>query len=372
MELPKKTALYEEHLALCGRMIEFAGYLLPVQYDGIGPIKEHEAVRESCGIFDIDHMAKVLVTGEEVLPFLQNTLSRDIKKIQPNGALYAMMLNEDGGVIDDIFVYKVNDGYMLILNADNHKKDVDWIFEQSLFYDVLIMDMSDDLYMIAVQGPKSTEILSKVMDTDDLDLGTVEFHTLSIGHIDGVEVLFAATGYTGEYGFELFFEKGKAVDIWRKILNVSKGEVTPCGLAARDSLRFEACMPLYGHELSENINPLTAGLSFSIDLGKNKFIGKEPLLKLKKDGVKQKLVGIEMVDTAVPRADYEVYADNKKIGWVTSGMKSPTLGKFLAMAIIDSEYSNIGAEVQIKVRDSFKAAKVVKKPFYTPTYRKNK
>jgi len=368
MELLKKTALYQEHIALSGRMVEFAGHLLPVQYDNIGPLAEHKAVRERAGIFDIDHMAKVMVTGPEVVNFLQNTLSRNIKNLEENGATYAMMLNEEGGVIDDIFVYKVNDGYLLVLNAENHKSDLDHLFEQSLFFDVLIMDMSEDLYMLAVQGPKATEILNTLVD--DIDLNDIAYHTLGVGHMFGTEVLFAATGYTGEYGFELFFDHQKAIDIWRAILDAGGNDIEPCGLAARDSLRFEACMPLYGHELSEQIDPLTAGLSFAVDFGKSKFIGKEPLLKLKQLGTAKKLVGIKMTDTAVPRAGYQLFDGDKLIGEVTTGMKSPTLNEFLAMALVDAEYAKIGTEIELKVRDSLKRAVVVKKPFYIPAYRR--
>jgi len=368
MTEPKKTALYDEHIALSGRMVEFAGYMLPVQYDGIGPIAEHMAVRHSAGVFDIDHMGKIMITGPEVVQFLQNTLSVNIKNLAENRAAYAIMLNEEGGVIDDVMVYKVNDGYMLIVNAGNHTKDIDWLFEQSLFYDVLIMDMSEDLYLLAIQGPKSTEILNKI--TDDIDLEDVTYHTLAIGHIDGIEVLFAAVGYTGEYGFEIYFDSKYAIKIWKMILEAGGDDIKPCGLAARDSLRFEAAMSLYGHELSENIDPLTAGLSFAVDFGKSKFIGKEPLLKLKNNGVDKKIVGLEMIDKAVPRKGYEIFANGNNIGYTTSGMKSPTLNKFLALAIIDIKYTETDTVVQVKIRDAFKNAKVVSKPFYIPAYRR--
>ena len=362
-----KTRLYDKHVALGGRMIEFAGWMLPVQYP-TGPLAEHHAVRTAAGLFDIDHMGQFMVRGPDALPYLQRVMTWDVSTLQPDDAHYSLMCYEDGTVVDDVFIYRRDDDYMVVVNAANRKKDLRWMVQQARGFEVTITDVSDETYMLALQGPKAEAILQKLTD---IDLSAVPRFTSKAGIVAGIFTLIGRTGYTGEDGFELFFSADQAERMWDAILDAGKEDgLLPCGLAARDSLRFEACFPLYGHEIHAEIDPISARLGYFVRTDKGPFLGRNALLKIRLEGPKQKLVGLEMVDRGVPREGYPVLVDGKPRGHVTTGMKSPTLNKFLALAYVPTEYSKIGTEVDVLIHGKPKKAVVVKTPFYVPVYRR--
>jgi aminomethyltransferase len=346
-------------------MVEFAGYELPVQYP-TGPTVEHHAVRTAAGLFDIDHMGQFELAGPDVETFLQSIQVWDVSRMVEGEAHYSLLCYEDGSVVDDIFLYKLHGRWLVIVNASNRAKDWAWIEHHLDRYDVALIERSDDLAMLALQGPKAEQILQK-LTTYPLD--TVATRTAIETQIAGMHVIAGRTGYTGEDGFELYAPIHQVVDFWHRLLEAGKEDgLLPCGLAARDSLRFEACMPLYGHELSPQINPVEARLSWTISWRKS-FIGRNALLKTKLEKADRLLVGLEMVDKAVPREHYDVAVDGKVVGHVTSGMKSPTLDKFLAMAYVPAEYSAVGTRLDVIVRGQPKQAVVVKRPFYKPQYK---
>ncbi|GIV67508.1 glycine cleavage system aminomethyltransferase GcvT [Caldilinea sp.] len=361
----QRTPLYEIHVALGGRMVEFAGFELPVQYP-TGPTAEHHAVRAAAGLFDIDHMGQFELAGPDVVEFLQQIQVWDVEQMAEGDAHYSLLCYEDGTVVDDIFLYRLSGRWLMVVNAANRAKDWAWIEHHLGRYDVALIERSDDLAMLALQGPKAEQILQKLTD---YPLHTVATRTAIETQIGGLHVIAGRTGYTGEDGFELYAPVDRVIDFWNQLLEAGKEEgLLPCGLAARDSLRFEACLPLYGHELSAKINPLEARLGWTISWSKP-FIGRDALLKVRLEKPERLLVGLEMIDKAVPREGYPVAVDGKVIGHVTSGMKSPTLGKFLAMAYVPAEHSAIGAKVDVIVRGEPKQAVVVKRPFYKPRYK---
>jgi len=364
----QRTRLYGEHLALGARMVEFAGWELPVHYEATGALKEHRAVREAAGLFDIDHMGQISVTGPDAGAFLNEILTADIGVMPEWGTQYAMLPYEDGGLVDDVMVYRLPEAWWVIVNAANRGKDLDWLNAHADAYDVAVEDISDETYMLALQGPKARVILQKLIR---LDLSALPYHTAARAEVAGVPMLIAAVGYTGEYGYELYFPAEQAVRAWRALLEAGRSEgLLPCGLAARDSLRFEAALPLYGHELGPNIDPFTAGLGVFVQFDHRAFIGHDALLKIKLEGPAKKLVGFEMVEPAVPRAGYPVLIDGQEVGTVTTGMKAPTLDKFLGMALVPTQYAAPGTEIEIVVRDKPKKAVIVKRPFYRPAYRR--
>ena len=361
----QRTPLYETHVAMGGRMVEFAGYELPVQYP-TGPTAEHHAVRTAAGLFDIDHMGQFELAGPDADACLQQLQVWDIRSMQLGDAHYSLLCYDDGSVVDDIFLYKLSGRWLVIVNAANRAKDWAWIEHHLLGYDTALIDRSDELAMLALQGPKAEQILQRLTD---YPLHTVATRTAIETEIGGQRVIAGRTGYTGEDGFELYVPTEGVTDFWKLLLETGKDDgLLACGLAARDSLRFEACMPLYGHELSPTINPLEARLGWTIAWDKP-FIGRAALLKVKLEGPARLLVGLEMVEKAVPREHYDVAVDGKVIGYVTSGMKSPTLDKFLAMAYVPTEYSALGTKLDIIVRGQPKQAVVVKRPFYKPKYK---
>ncbi|MHB9130197.1 MAG: glycine cleavage system aminomethyltransferase GcvT [Armatimonadota bacterium] len=364
----RRTNLYDEHVALGGRMVPFAGWELPVQYDATGPTVEHHAVRNAAGLFDIDHMGQIRVSGPDADAFLNSVQTIEVTTVDLWGAHYSLLPYADGGLVDDIFLYRLSGEWWVVVNAANRAKDVTWLRAHAGGYEVLIEDISDETYMLALQGPKAQVILQKLTD---IDLRTLAFHTCTWAEVAGSHALIGATGYTGEYGYELFFPADKAVEIWRQLLETGKAEgLLPAGLAARDSLRFEAALPLYGHEIGPDIDPYTAGLGSFVKYDHRNFVGRDALLKSKLEGSVHKLVGFEMIESAVPRDHYPVLIGNQQVGWVTTGMKSPTTGKFQGMAIVPAQYAAPGTEIAIEVRGVPKRAQVVKRPFYTPAYRR--
>ncbi|NOZ71170.1 MAG: glycine cleavage system aminomethyltransferase GcvT [Chloroflexi bacterium] len=363
----QRTALYERHVAMGGRMVPFAGYELPVQYP-TGPLAEHQAVRTAAGLFDIDHMGQFTLKGPDAELFLQYVQPRDVSQMRVWDAEYSFLCYSDGTFVDDIFLYRLPDEWMIIVNAANRAKDLFWLDTHIAQFECDLVDISDPTFMLAIQGPKAQAILQKLTD---LDLSKVAFHTAARAKVAGIDTLIGATGYTGEYGYEMFFPEEKAVAMWESLLEAGKPEgLLACGLAARDSLRFEACLPLYGHEISATTEPVGARLSWVCDWDKGPWIGREAVLKNKLEKQGRWLVGLEMIDRGVPREHYEVAVGDKVIGWVTTGMKSPTLDKFLALAYVPSPYNKLGTELNILIRNKPKRAKVVKRPFYLPAYRR--
>jgi aminomethyltransferase len=362
----QRTALYNNHVSLGGRMVDFAGWELPVQYP-TGPTTEHHAVRNAAGLFDIDHMGQIEVRGPDAEPFLQKIQTWDVSRMALNEAHYGLLTYADGTLVDDIFIYRLADRWLVIVNAGNRDKDMAWMAAHTQGYDVSLLDMSDELYMMALQGPKAEAILQPLVNHDLKELAAR--FALEASILDSPSVI-GRTGYTGEDGFEIYVPAEAAIEIWNALLDTGKDDgLLPCGLAARDSLRFEAAMPLYGHEIDATVNPLEARLGWTISWDKE-FIGREALLKTKLELPQRLLVGFEMLDRAVPREHYPIAVHNEIAGHVTTGMKSPTLDKFLGMGYVPREHSAVGSEIEIIVRDVPKRAKIVKRPFYSPRYKR--
>ncbi len=362
---PLKTPLYDSHVEMGGRMVEFAGYLLPVQYP-TGPTLEHAAVRNAAGLFDIDHMGQFELTGPDADLFLQYIQVWDIDQMRVLDAHYSLLLYSDGTVVDDIFLYRLPERWFIAVNASNRAKDFAWLEANALGFDVTLRDISDETCMLALQGPSAETILQRLTPAD---LSVIAARTAVETTLDGVPALFGRTGYTGEDGFELYFPAANAVDVWNAILVAGKDDgLLACGLAARDSLRFEACLPLYGHEIDATTYALEARMNWTIAWNKE-FVGRDALLKMKLEGAPRLLVGFEMVEKAVAREHYHVASAGVEAGYVTSGMKSPTLDKFLGMAYVPAALSKIGTEIEILVRGQPKKAVIVKRPFYKPRYK---
>jgi aminomethyltransferase len=364
----KRTPLYDAHMRLGARMVDFAGWEMPIQYEGISV--EHEAVRTCAGMFDVSHMGEVEFTGSDALEYLQNLVTNDVSSINDNQMLYTFMCYPNGGVVDDIIVYRrKEDSYMAIINASNIDKDIDWMREQVGSYDVEIKDRSGELSLIALQGPKAEEILGGLVDVDLKGIGFFQFS--EDVKCASKTCVISRSGYTGEDGFEICLRNEDALFVWEKLMEIGteKG-LKPCGLGARDTLRFEANLPLYGNELSERITPLEAGFGMFVKLDKGGFIGRDALKRQKEEGLTRKIVGFEMVENGIPRHGYDVLSDGKVIGFVTTGYNSPTLKKNIGLAMVDIQHSALGSEICIQVRKKVLQAKVIKRRFYTKSYKK--
>ncbi|NLY76688.1 MAG: glycine cleavage system aminomethyltransferase GcvT [Tissierellia bacterium] len=358
----KKTPLYDEHVKLGGKIVDYAGWFLPVQYEGL--IKEHEAVRNDAGLFDVSHMGQIMVKGKDALDFLQYLLTNDISKMTDNQTMYALLCYPDGGVVDDLLVYKYGpEEYLLVVNAANTEKDFKWMIDNKKDFNIILENISDQIGLVALQGPKAEKILQKLTD---YDLSSIKpFHFKRDIEVAGVSCKVSRTGYTGEDGFEIYSSPEDIVTVWNKLLEVGKEDgLKPAGLGARDTLRFEATMPLYGQEISEDVTPLEGGLKFAVKLDKEAdFIGKEALKKQWEEGLKRKIVGFELLGRGIPREGYEVYKDGKKIGYVTTGYLSPTLKKNIGNALIDSSEADLGNEIDIMIRNKPVKAKIISRRF---------
>jgi aminomethyltransferase len=375
----KRTPLYESHVALDARRVEFGGWEMPVQYSSL--IEEHHATRTAAGLFDISHMGRFLVIGPDSLSFLQYLTTYDVSRIEMNMSGYSLMCTPTGGVVDDVFIYNLPNAYMVVVNAANRQKDWDWVLKQSYQFNVKMIDYSDYWAMIALQGPQAEAILQHCdiateddSDTSDtLPCAELTFHGVTQCALFGVpETLISRTGYTGEDGFEIFFNAKHAEKVWSSLLSAGKEYgLKPCGLGARDSLRFEACLPLYGHELSEEIHPFEARLGWVIGLDKDHFIGRDALTKIHREGSKRRLVGFEVTGGGVARSEYPILdLDGNTIGVVTSGMPSPTLQRHLGLGFVPMEMSQPGTEIEIQIRKRTARARIVRTPFYKPRYKK--
>ncbi len=365
--MTKQTELYARHVERDARMVEYAGYWLPVQYP-TGPKEEHLRVRQAAGLFDIDHMGQVRVSGPDALAFLQRIMTADVSRFRVGRANYSPMCYADGTVVDDTFIYRLPDSYFVAINASNNAKDTRWMKAHHGGLDVTIENVSEETYMLALQGPLSEQILQPICAAD---LTAMKYHSAVQTTVADVPTFVGRTGYTGEDGFELYFPAEEAVKIWDRLLEIGEPQgLIPCGLAARDSLRLEACMPLYGQEISASRTPLEAGLGWAVALHKEGFIGREALLKAQLEGPTEHLIAFVMADRGVPRHEYAVASDGEVIGEVTSGIYAPTLDAFVGMAYVPADYAEPETEIDILIRDKPRRAKVVKKPFYVPAYRR--
>lgn len=358
--MPLRTPLYESHLKYGGRIVEFAGWELPVQYEGI--IAEHRAVRETAGLFDVSHMGEITFKGSNAENQLQYLLTNDFSKMQPGDIHYSPMCYEHGGTVDDVLVYKLaQDDFLVVVNASNKDKDYSWMIENNK-YTADIEDVSDCYAQLALQGPKAEEILSKVVNKAVIPQ---RYYTFAVVTLFDRRCILSRTGYTGEDGFEIYLNPADAPLLWETLME--EGEdlgLSPAGLGARDTLRLEAAMPLYGHELTEDISPLEAGLGRFVKLEKPDFIGKAALTAQKAAGLARKRCGLEILDKGIARDGALVLLDGKQIGVVTSGTKAPWLDRTIAMAIVDSQYTAPGTEVTVDVRGRALKASVIKLPFY--------
>ncbi len=364
MENIKRTCLYDRHTALGAQMSPFGGFDMPIQYRGI--VEEHNAVRHNVGVFDVSHMGEVTVTGPEAEKYVNHIFTNDITDAPCGKCYYGMMLHPDGGTVDDLLVYKRGENdFFLVINASNIDKDVAWITKNAEGYDVIIENLSDTLGEIAIQGPESEKTVENVLGIACSDL---EFYTFKNSEFESEPILISRTGYTGEDGFEIYGSHETIVSIWDKLILAG---VEPCGLGCRDTLRFEVGLPLYGDELADDISPIEAGLGIFVKTDKPEFIGRDAVMKLKADGVKRKLVGLELNDRAIPRHGYEVLTpDDEVIGTVTTGYHAISVDKSIAMALIDARFAALDTPLKVRIRRKTFPCTVVKKKFYKKSYKK--
>lgn len=362
----KKTCLYDSHVALGAKMSPFAGFIMPIQYTNI--TDEHNAVRHKVGMFDVSHMGEVFISGPDAEKYVNHIFTNDIRGFEPGKVLYGMMLHPTGGVVDDLLVYREfePDHFLLVINAANIDKDYAWMLSQAEGYDVKIDNQSPVWGQIAVQGPESEKIVTEVLGLGKA--ADLSFYTYYEAEWKGARMIVSRTGYTGEDGFELYTDIEGTKEIWKILLDAG---VVPCGLGCRDTLRFEAGLPLYGDELSDDITPVEAGLGMFCKLDKEEFIGKDALVQQKAEGPKKKLVGIELQDKAIPRATYPVETEaGEQIGVVTTGYHSISLDKSICFALVDAAYAPLGTKVMIRIRKKVFPGIVIKKRFYQTNYKK--
>lgn len=363
----KRTCLYDKHVALGAKMSPFAGFDMPIQYTNI--TDEHNAVRHAAGMFDVSHMGEVFISGPDAMKFVNHIFTNDITPMEPGQILYGMMLYPDGGTVDDLLVYREfeADHYLLVVNAANIDKDYAWMVENSKGFDVVIDNQSDNWGQIAVQGPEAEKYVVETLGYKEAaDLGFYTYAELKSA--DGARLIISRTGYTGEDGFEIYGSMDNICKYWDILREAG---VVPCGLGCRDTLRFEAGLPLYGDELSPEISPVMAGLGMFCKLDKEEFIGKEALVEQKAGAVERKIVGIEIADKAIPRASYPVETeDGEEVGVVTTGYHSISLDKSICFALVKKEYAALGTKLCIRIRKKVFPGIVVKKRFYQTNYKK--
>ena len=355
----KRTCLYDKHVALGALISPFGGFDMPIQYSNI--TDEHQAVRQHCGVFDVSHMGEVLVSGTDAERYVNHIFTNNVEGLAVGKILYGMMCYENGGVVDDLLVYKMaDDRFFLVINAANIDKDWAWIQQQAEGFNVILDNQSDYYGQLAVQGPEAERIMEEILNLPCSELTFYTFKTMG-------DVIVSRTGYTGEDGFEIYATPDYINQCWDKLMAAG---VTPCGLGCRDTLRFEVGLPLYGDELSAEITPIMAGLGMFVKLDKEEFVGRDALAKQKAEGVAQKLVGIELQDKAIPRHGYTVMKDGQPIGTVTTGYHTISTDKSVCMALIDSQYAPLGTELEVQIRKKVFPGTVVKKRFYDKHYKK--
>ena len=358
----KSTALEQKHIELGAKMAEFAGYNMPIVYSSIK--EEHDAVRTGVGVFDVSHMGEFFVEGPEARKLIQYITSNDANKIIPGQAQYSCLPNEEGGIVDDLIIYCFNDEkFLLVVNASNMKKDWNWISSHNNF-DATLRDVSSDYTLLAIQGPKAAEAMQGLTE---VSLSQQKYYTFSEGNFGSAkDAIISATGYTGSGGFEIYIKNEYAQAVWEEVLETGKTfNITPVGLAARDTLRLEMGYCLYGNDINDSTSPLEAGLGWITKLNTDNFVGKDKVQKVKEAGIKRRLIGFEMIERGIPRHDYLIVDSNdNEIGIVTSGTQSPSLGKAIGMGYVDIAYKAPDSEIFIQVRKKKIKAQVVKMPFY--------
>ncbi len=366
----RKTALNAVHRQMGAKMVDFNGWDMPVEYPaaiGCGIIREHMAVRSGVGIFDVSHMGDIRIAGPQALAAVQHISMNDASKLWIGQAQYSALLYPQGTFVDDVIVHRFGeDEYLLVINAGTREKDFNWVRDNTRQFDCAVENLSDDFTQIAIQGPKGVNVLQKLTDAD---LNAVKFYWVTRGTVCGLEnILIARTGYTAEDGFEIYIPADEATSarVWRELLESGKEfGIVPCGLGARNTLRLEGKLPLYGHEISDTINVWEAGLDRFCKMEKAEFVGRDALQKAKAEGVTRTLIGLEMVDRGIARDGYKVLDDGgREIGYVTSGSPAPFLKKNIALAYVPLEFSNIGGTVRVEIRGQGVAGKVVPTPFY--------
>jgi aminomethyltransferase len=358
----KETPLASAHRSLGARMVDFAGWNMPVQYKSI--VQEHQVCRTKVGVFDVSHMGEFLVTGAHAADFVQYMVANDCTKLSnPDMALYTQFVRPDGGTVDDLIVYRRKSDWLLVVNASNIEKDWNWLKQHvSKFSDVKLEDISEQTGLLALQGPHAVELFADIVGSHVKDMPSF---TYGEGTADGIDVWFGRTGYTGEDGFEIFVKANKAEALWNLLLERGKKyNIEPCGLGARDTLRLEAGLPLYGHELDDETSPIEAGLGWSVKPDKGEFLGREVIIDQKKNGLKKQCVCLRADGKALPRQGYDVYAGDEKIGAVTSGSQGIFVGYPIAFAFVPPAHAKVGTKLSIAIRDSKVPATVVTRPFY--------
>lgn len=355
----QKTPLYDIHEALGGKMVPFAGYLLPVQYSA-GLMKEHMAVREGVGLFDVSHMGEVILKGEDALQNLQQLLTNDFTNMVNGQARYSIMCYDDGGAVDDLIVYKYEDNlYFIVVNAANKDKDFAWM-KQHEFGRAEFTDISSTIGQIAIQGPRSKAVMEKV--TESGMLPEKYYHADFNARIKNIKCIISQTGYTGEFGYEIYMPSEDTATVWNLLMEAGKEEnILPCGLGARDTLRLEAAMPLYGHEMDQTINPLEVGLNFAVKMNKQDFIGKKAM---EESGIRVKRIGLKITGKGIVREHMDLYCEGELAGKTTSGTFAPYLGYPIAMALVKPEYAVEGKVFEADVRGRRITCETVKLPFY--------
>lgn len=359
----KNTALTDKHIALGAKIVPFAGYNMPVQYEGV--TVEHQTVRDGVGVFDVSHMGEFLISGENALDLIQKISSNDASTLTIGRAQYSCMPNGKGGIVDDLIIYKIKEQeYLLVVNASNIEKDWNWISSHNSF-GATMRNLSDDYSLLAIQGPKAIEAMQALTS---VDLSAITYYHFEVGDFAGIEhVIISATGYTGSGGFEIYCKNNEVEQVWDKVFEAgAKFGIKPIGLAARDTLRLEMGFCLYGNDIDDTTSPLEAGLGWITKLGKESdFIDKDFLTKQKEAGVTKKLVAFELIDRGIPRHDYPIVdANGNTIGKVTSGTMGPTVQKAIGLGYVNIEHSALDSEIFIEIRDKGVKAKVVKLPFY--------
>lgn len=356
----KRTPLFHVHQELGGKMVPFAGWHMPIQFEGV--IQEHLAVRSSVGLFDVSHMGEIDIKGEDAEKVLQRIVTNDISKMSDNSILYTLMCYEDGGVVDDLLVHRISaTHYFLCVNASNIDKDFRWILDNARQGKAEIKNISDETVQLAVQGKFAEPLLQKICD---VPLNDLKYYHFKSGKIHQIDSMICRTGYTGEDGFEIYFKAAHAEPVFRKILEVGKEfDLRPIGLGARDTLRLEMGYALYGNEIDAKTSPLEAGLGWVIKFNKEAFIGKEALLKQKEAGLPKKLTALKLLDRGVPRSHYPVKQNGRAVGEIVSGTFSPSLNVGIGIGYVAREYSEVGARLQVEIRSQAVEAEVVKLPF---------
>jgi aminomethyltransferase len=358
----KQTPLHDQHLALGGRMVPFAGFAMPVQYP-TGIVKEHQAVRSAAGLFDVSHMGEFEIRGPEALDLVQHLLTNDASRLQIGQAQYTVLTSPDGTALDDCILYRFPDHYMLVVNAGNLAKDRSWFERAAVGYDVQFADRSESFALLALQGPRAEAILARLTDAD---LGSVKFYHFTEGRVADVEAVISRTGYTGEDGFELYVPAVDAPRLWRELLRAGEPEgLVPAGLGARDSLRLEVGYILYGNDLDERRTPLEAGLGWVVKLDKGDFVGRDALKRQKEAGVTTRLVGFVLREKGFPRQGYEIRYQGEPAGEVTSGVLSHSTGQGVGLGYVPAEAAKPGTAIEVLIRDRPVPAEVVRPPFYT-------